>query len=786
MVLRIPWRTAAALLLLSLAQVAAELPIRRIGMVVDGPNDQRQKVLGYLQAEVNELTRSEFDVQFPAEVQLLADGTPAGVRAALKQLLADDRVDLVVAAGAIASHIAAAELAPQGGLTKPCLAPLIIDPGVQGVPLVDGASGVEDLSYTAFPSDPSQDLKTFQQVVPFDVVALVCSQSLEDAIPGLKDYYRGAAEAIGVRAIVVSQEEPEAILASVPDDVEALFVPLPVSFSAADMGRLVDGLIERGLPGLAVGTWMVEQGLLAGLHTEADMVRLARRTALNIQRILLGERAGSLPVLLGRGDRLTINMATVRALGAYPTWAVMTEAVLINQESAPAARRLTLGGAVEEAIAANLDLAAEARAVAAGEGSVREARALLLPQIDVAASGTAIGEDQANAFQAQRSMATTGSVSQVLYSEAAWANLDIERKLQRARERDLDELRLDIVEAAAEAYLNLLRSMTLERVQEQNLRLTRRNLELARVRVAIGASGRSELYRWESEIATARRSLIRANSQRNVAEIAVNRILHRPLEEAFEVEPVGLYDEQLMSHDPRFYRYLESKPSFAILRDFLVKEGLAASPVLRSLDLAIGVRERVLTSARRALFLPTVAVRGDVTGSMARGGAFSDEPAPGGDATWSLGLSASFPLYSGGSKIAGLARVREELAELQLTRQAASDRLEQAIRSAAHVAGASYAAISLSQDAAVAAHQNLELVEDAYGRGVVSILDLLDAQNAAILAEAGAASSIYDFLVDLMSAERAMGMFYIQADEAGREALFERAEAYYERVQTAP
>ena len=63
---------------------------------------------------------------------------------------------------------------------------------------------------------------------------------------------------------------------------------------------------------------------------------------------------------------------------------------------------------------------------------------------------------------------------------------------------------------------------------------------------------------------------------------------------------------------------------------------------------------------------------------------------------------------------------------------------------------------------------------------------MADHTRAAIPSEAGAASSVYDFLVDLMSAERAMGMFYILADEAGREALFERAEAYYERIQTAP
>ncbi len=79
------------------------------------------------------------------------------------------------------------------------------------------------------------------------------------------------------------------------------------------------------------------------------------------------------------------------------------------------------------------------------------------------------------------------------------------------------------------AYLNLLRAQTLERVQKENLELTRSNLELARVRQQIGISGPAEVYRWESQIATARKEVINANAQRNAAEIGVNRVLHQPL-----------------------------------------------------------------------------------------------------------------------------------------------------------------------------------------------------------------------------------------------------------------
>jgi outer membrane protein len=62
-------------------------------------------------------------------------------------------------------------------------------------------------------------------------------------------------------------------------------------------------------------------------------------------------------------------------------------------------------------------------------------------------------------------------------------------------------------------------------------------------------------------------------------------------------------------------------------------------------------------------------------------------------------------------------------------------------------------------DAAAAARSNLELVSDAYSRGAVSIIDLLDAQNAHIVADQASANAVYDFLLDLVALQRAVGRF---------------------------
>ena len=75
------------------------------------------------------------------------------------------------------------------------------------------------------------------------------------------------------------------------------------------------------------------------------------------------------------------------------------------------------------------------------------------------------------------------------------------------------------------------------------------------------------------------------------------------------------------------------------------------------------------------------------------------------------------------------------------------------------MAGASGASITLSQDAANAAGKSYAIVKQAYSRGAVGIVTLLDAQNAALVTEQVAANSVYDSLLDLMRVARAAGGF---------------------------
>ena len=73
------------------------------------------------------------------------------------------------------------------------------------------------------------------------------------------------------------------------------------------------------------------------------------------------------------------------------------------------------------------------------------------------------------------------------------------------------------------------------------------------------------------------------------------------------------------------------------------------------------------------------------------------------------------------------------------------ERVEEEVRIQLHAAQAAYAQIDLTAAAAEASRKNFELVSDAYARGTVNVIELLDAQNTSLEASAAAEASLSQF-----------------------------------------
>ena len=764
----------------------------RIGIVYDGDSERFPGVRKLVENEIFSITRGAHTVSFPKSQQLSGGYELAKIKRALDQIMASKQVDLVLTLGEVATN----EVCQRRDLPKPVIAAYVIDAEIQGLPSRKGTSGVKNLNYINILADIDRAFQAFLDITPFYRVVFLTDGFLSRSIPQMKKLERRLAAEFTLDLKTIQVEtEAGSILEQIPEGTDAVFIGLLPRLSHSEFQKLVDGLLDKKLPSFSFrGLPDVEKGALVTTIPADSIQHMARSIAINVQEVLDGTNAGDLQTTFALGEQLTINMATARNIRIYPSWGTLTEANLLNEEDTRIVRQLDIWQAVNEALVANLDLAVATRQVEAGAQRVKEARSPLLPQVDIGSQASVIDDDRAAAsFGAQPENLWTGSIraTQLIYSDKAWANYSIEQSLQTSREQGRHTVELDITQAASTSYLNVLRARRIERIQKDNLKLTRQNLERAQIRVSIGAAGPEEVYRWESQIATSRQQVLLAESITLDTISTVNGILTRPLREMFTVKEDDYKDPLDILPSRHILVYMDNPRELNLLRDFLVKEALEASPELRQLDASIEAQERTIKLARREFWLPTFSLFGDVTETFDKSGEGSTPPPIGNlpskdDTDWTAGVVATLPLFEGGGKSATLRRTRKELSGLKYQRTGTANNIEKRVLEAIYFIRVSFPSIRLTIDAADAAKRNLVLVTDSYTRGIKSIIDLIDAQNQSLVADQQAANAVYDFLIDLMSVQRSVGKFFFFAEEEDMQAFMDRLDQFMQSYGIQP
>ena len=753
-----------------------EVPAKTVGIVFDGPWENNEKILNLLVNEIKVLTKFDFNILFPADKKIQADWSLENIRKSVDKLLADPQVDLVLTIGFISSDY----VCHKTDLPKPVIAPLVVDPESQKIPLQNMTSGVKNLSYITRFMHQVHLVEKFYEIVPFQRLTILCSKPIFESLSNLeKSMVDGLKEINIIPTVIKVGDSVEKALSEIPQDTEAVFITPLLNVQGKDVEYIFRELIERKLPtfSICLDNYM-EYGLFAGMDLQSDLNRMARRVAMNIQRIFSGEDVSTLPVNLAKDNELVINMRTARAISVMPSFVILTEAKIINNELSDYDREYDLMSAVHESIGVNLDLAAEDRKVAAGEEDVKEAFSDYFPHVSLNGDYTMIDDDRARmGLQAERSLTGSGTLSQLLFAEDTLANISIQRNFQEGRLERRQQVFLDLVLQTSVSYLTILRNRTLEQIQRDNLELTNSNLKIAQIRHSTGVAGPGEVYRWQSELANNKIALLNTEARKEVSQVELNRILHRPIEEEFKIKDVELDDAFLIISDKRINEFVDNPWSYKLFRDFNVLEGLDRSPELKEIESAIEAKKREITSLRWAFWSPRVSLEGDITQSFSRQGEGSNRQRN--DTDMTLGFVATFPLVSGGAKIIRLRRAKEELEKLLLQRDSLREKLEDAIRSNLFLTGASYTNIELAVEAAEAASKNLDVVQESYERGVATILDLLDAQNQAFVARSEVANVKYLFLIQLMRFERSINQFDFFLNTTMKNQWYERLVDYF-------
>lgn len=726
-----------------------------VGIVTDGPSSHIDQTISFVNQEIQILTKNEFDVCLPKKYQLDGGWKQSGIESALEDLYQDPKVDMVLVLGYSSAVVAV----NRKNYPKPTLVATIIDENTANAPIDGGTSGKHNLNYISIQGNLKRELKSFRQVVKFKNIAIISDGLISEVMPKLGKKGKKDASKLGVKITSVRHRggSVQKLLSKIPKNIDAVMIGALPRMSVKQKSKLLKGLIGRGLPSYSiVNSKLVKQGALMATVPSENSKQIVRRIALNVQAALLGDDPKDMNIFINEPRRLIINMQTAHRLRISPSFKVMLEAEQIHKVRKKASVRWNLKKVADTALKKNLNIKASKLNINIGRERINESRSRLLPQLSIGANHQFRGGYGSDVLGKQNGSASL-QFSQIIYDESAWSSLDVERLQQDARTLEHKQVELDVIQDATVKFLNVLKAQTLRDVQKENVILSRVNLDLAQSKVRIGTASKADVYRWESKISTAKTDLLRAESTLQQAKEALNQILNRPLGEVFDIDPTLVANPLLIMNDPRLTGIIGNRRSYGRLSKMLINRGLDASPEIAIAFVNIATAQRTLKSEERSYYIPKATLGGDYSNTYhdSRNNLLSQE----GENDWYVGIKLSLPLYEGGARSSKVNQSNLKLKQLQWQLQDTKAFIGQKIRANLHTAQASKLSIDLQQASADSSKKNYELVYDAYSKGTVGVIDLVDAQNSGLTAKFNAVNATYQFLIDLMYLQRSIGSF---------------------------
>lgn len=398
-----------------------------------------------------------------------------------------------------------------------------------------------------------------------------------------------------------------------------------------------------------------------------------------------------------------------------------------------------LDALVDDALARNADVRVAIAQLEEAEATLREAYAVLQPQVDLGAGATRSRITTFGAQPVPAGVPVTRSDYRVALSSAFevdfWGRL---RRGAEAVEAQLlasrfarDVVALSVAGTTAQAWF-ALRSLDAQvAVARESLRVRAESLQVARARARGGLVSDLDVNQAEGARAEAAVQLNELERQRGAVERQLGALAGRP---GLRVPAADLRSMPVPPLPP------PGLPSSLLDRRPDIRQ---AEAVLQAANARIGVA--------RAAMLPTISL----TGSLGGQSADLADLLRSGARIWSIGFGLALPIFDGGRLQARTeqaeARERQALASYQKSIESAFREVGDALGSAERSAAAERDLLARLE----AARNSTRLARSRYEAGYSAYLELLDAlrtQNDAELALVRNRQARLSYSVDLMKA----------------------------------
>ena len=367
---------------------------------------------------------------------------------------------------------------------------------------------------------------------------------------------------------------------------------------------------------------------------------------------------------------------------------------------------------------------------------------------------------------------------QTLFSEAANANISIQKSLRDAQQENYNSEALNTVFNTATAYFTALILKANLNIQSQNLELTKYNLKIAEENYEAGQAGKSDVLRFKSEMAQNTQQMVEAINKLEQGYYSLNQLLNNPIDSKIDVEEAELQKGVFSNYNyEQLGQFLDDPKLRQPFVKFMVQEAMANAPELKALDFNLKATERSERLFGAGRFLPTVALQGQYNYEFSRSGTGSSFPTgfpaiP--DGYYTVGLNLSLPIFNQNKQNINkqIASIQKE--QLEISRDNVELNIERNINDSVLDLINQISNIQLSKVFEDTAKEALDLTQTSYASGAVNIVQLLDAQNNYLQAQLASANATYNYLQSSMQLERSLGQFFLLEDESGRVDFIQR------------
>tara|TARA_R110000787_G_scaffold13816_2_gene42968 strand:- start:7578 stop:9890 length:2313 start_codon:yes stop_codon:yes gene_type:complete len=736
--------------------------IYNIGILLDNQTPESKMLVSALQNEIKAVVGEDASIRF-SEANLLVNNYNLEKASVNYNTLLNSNTDIILAFGLI-NNVVISKLKTH---QKHTILFGAINEDFNYFELEKGASGISNFTYLITPQSFKKDLGTLKELTSFTKVGIAIEEGLINILP-FKTIFNDETEALGVGYKIIPYKTSDDITNSITNDIDAFYLASGFFLNENDIAKISAKLVKEKIPSFTNTTIDdVKGGLMATNNSEDNIAQFFRRIALNIEACVNGQNLSELPVFIKYDDKLTVNYNTAESVGASIKYSLIANTNFVGDfVNVLSEKRYNLLDVMQTVVGKNLSLQSSKKDVALNEQDVKTSKSNYYPSVTASASGTYIDPNLAQvSFGQAPEFSTSGAITleQTLFSEAANANITIQKELLKAQQEIYNADQLDAIFDVSNVYFNALILKTNLRIQNQNLNLTKKNLQISKQNFEAGLIGKSDVLRFTSEAAQNTQALVEAANQLEQTYFVLNQLLNNPINYEIDVNEAELGEGILKNYNYQQLRdYIDDPKLRKPFVEYLVKVAKENAPEIKSLRYNLKANKRSIKLNSSGRFLPTLALQAQYNNEFNRSGKGIDFTAPNYPSNdYYAGVSLSLPLFNRTQTTINkqIATIKQD--QLTLNKDNAELGIEANVNSAVLDLINQIANIEISKVSETAAKESLELTQVSYSNGAVNIVQLLDAQNNYLVSQQSRITAVYSYLSSSIQLERYIGYYFL-------------------------